>query len=235
MKSYSSSYSSKSFFYAYPELALDRLEDRYSKSASVKNKIAQIQGILRSCRIKASIANKITTKLAPLLVPAGVKSSIKGNIFNQIVEKEIKKIRFNRSRYKIHIEKSCKHLQEKPDWMIEDTVTGRILVGYNQLDLWSGGHQINRAGKYILDDTIHQRLARKKIQMVCVVYSEFPSTSAKSNSCISKILRVGTTKSRLVYPTGLANIISTFIVNGPGSRSIRHSKETQSSTTICSK
>jgi hypothetical protein len=226
-----SSSSSSSFFCAYPELAIDRLEDRYSKSASVKNKISEIQGILRSCRIKASVADKITTKLAPLLVPAGVKSSIKGNIFNQIVEKEIKKIQFNRSRYKVHIEKVCKHLQEKPDWMIEDTVTGRILVGYNQLDLWSGGHQINRAGKYILDETIHQRLARKKIQMVCVVYSEFPS-HFKANSCVSKIIRIGTAKSRLVYPKGLVDIISTFIVNGPGSRGSRNSKK---ATTICSK
>lgn len=204
-----------SFFYAYPELAIDRLEDRYSKSASVKDKVAQIQSILRSCRIKASAADKIATKLLPLVVPAGVKSSIKGNIFNQIVVKEIKKVRFSRSRYKLHIEKSCKHLQEKPDWMIEDTTTGRILVGYNQMDLWSGGHQINRAGKYILDDTIHQRLARRNIQMVCVVYSEFPTTlKSKSNSCVSKILRVGTSKRRLVYPKGLADIISTFIVNG---------------------
>lgn len=207
-----------SFFYAYPELAIDRLEDRYSKSASVKDKVVQIQSILRSCRIKASAAGKIATKLLPLVVPAGVKSSIKGNIFNQIVVKEIKKVRFSRSRYKLHIEKSCKHLQEKPDWMIEDITTGRILVGYNQMDLWTGGHQINRAGKYILDDTIHQRLARRNIQMVCVVYSEFP-TNFKPNSCVSKILRVGTTKNRLIYPKGLADIISTFIVNGRGKTS----------------
>jgi hypothetical protein len=33
---------------------------------------------------------------------------------------------------------------EIPDWYILEKSTGKVIIGMNQLDLWSGGQQINR-------------------------------------------------------------------------------------------
>ena len=93
--------------------------------------------------------------------------------------------------------------------MIEDTKTRRLLVGYNQLDFWNGGHQTNRGGKYILDDNIHRRLQKKGVRVVCVIYNKIPTMSP--NSKIYDIISVGAKRRRLTYVKGLVQILTEFV------------------------
>ena len=77
----------------------------------------------------------------------------------------------------------------------------KTIVGYNQLDMWKGGAQINRAAKYILDEALHQRLNKKNIYVVCVVSRKLELKS--TNSKIMNIVTVGLKKDRLMWPHGL--------------------------------
>ena len=61
-----------------------------------------------------------------------------------------KYLHINFPKYNIQVEKQHPSfkMQEIPDFYIE--TANRIIIGFNQIDLWNGGAQLNRASKYIL-------------------------------------------------------------------------------------
>jgi hypothetical protein len=63
-------------------------------------------------------------------------------------------------RFEICFEKQCvlSITTEIPDWYILEKSTGKVIIGMNQLDLWSGGHQINRGAKYLIDNNVNLNL-----------------------------------------------------------------------------
>jgi hypothetical protein len=189
------------------------LLEHYKESNAVKNRIEDVRQVFRDCRVKKAISTRVITKLIPYIIPAGVKAKIKGDLFNEIVKSELKKtiklLKLNTRHYKMFFETPCKELQEIPDWTLHDARTNKLLIGYNQIDLWNGGHQLNRGSKYILDDHLHKRLERKGIFMVCVVNLPFPSSCKGSK--IHNIVTKGHRTKRLIHPRELSRTLKEFV------------------------
>jgi hypothetical protein len=66
---------------------------------------------------------------------------------------------------------------------------------------------VNRGGKYIIDDTIHKRLANKNVRMVCIVNKVPVRQSGKAWDIMSK----GVSKKRLFTPDKIKKMIEEFL------------------------
>lgn len=117
-----------------------------------------------------------------------LKAVKQGLAFNCIVANKINELIQTKPYMKLEVEKSFEGLDEIPDWILTNSQTGRTLIGYNQIDLWGGGHQYNRASKYIIDNTIHERLSYKNAKLICVVCSfiEIKNTTNKLYNILQK-------------------------------------------------
>jgi hypothetical protein len=141
-------------------------------------------------------------------IPAGTKGIIRGNIFNSEI-KNIILLNFQ-NKYKCYFEKHMPIiLPEKPDWFITDS--NKYLVGYNQLDLWSGGHQSNRGSKYIMDDLIHNKYKVNNIKIVSVVCSYIKIDNNKNKKY--ELFNKGISENRLLYPNHLIDCINNYFIN----------------------
>ena len=186
------------------------LQNLYINSKSVKEKIEYTRTVLENANISKYKINTIIRKLTHILIPAGTKSTIRGNLFNKLVIKElIKQIKrlSNCKKYELHIEKKIPNtpeLTEIPDWYIK--YNKKYIVGYNQYSLIGGGHQMNRAGKYILDDRLHNTLASKNIYLVCIIAENVIIKSTKNKTYT--IFDKGFTNDRLFYIGGIKNIFN---------------------------
>ena len=196
------------------QLSDNVLHNLYIKSKSVKDKINYTRNILYKVGISKQKTNIIIKKLTNILIPPGTKSAIRGNLFNTLVAKELKK-QINRSGYNKHVElfiekkiPNISELHEIPDWYIK--YNNNYLVGYNQYSLIGGGHQINRAGKYILDENLHQKLAINNIKLVCIIAENTTINSTKNKAFT--IFDNGFTKKRLYYIGGIKEILHSFLI-----------------------
>ena len=198
----------------YDILEDDMMMSYYKEAPSVKKTIQSLYEVFTKHNINRNQAKSIIRHMLPMVIPPGTKSKLKGDILNNIVKRNLNKIyrSLDKSRYILRYEQKCPGLQEIPDWYLEDKVNHRILVGYNQMDLWTGGHQVNRGGKYILDRTFHKRLARKNIRLVCVVCKKAPLVDMKRRkvSKVQQILRTGILNDLLFYPDNVKSIIEDF-------------------------
>jgi hypothetical protein len=118
----------------------------------VKNKINTLNKILKTHKINNKKKEAIINDYLVELIPAGTKGVIRGNKFNDIVMKTIINMHLDNKRFKVCFEEHCSIIDtsERPDWYILDITNNRVLIGMNQIDLWSGGHQLNRGSKYII-------------------------------------------------------------------------------------
>ena len=180
------------------ELTDTNLLEEYKECISVKNEIKKLDEILIKY-IDDETKQKIIQEYLINLIPAGTKGVIRGNKFNNIVKRFITNLNLNEERFEICFEKKCKfHLtSEIPDWYILEKSTNKIIIGMNQLDLWSGGHQINRASKYIENN--------KHSKLLCVVCNEIQFKNNKN-----KVFKNDT----LCYLNNLENIINNYYNNG---------------------
>ena len=189
-------------------LTVKKLDKHFKKSPAVLKNINKVRNILKSENVSNIKISKIIEKMNAFLVPPGTKASIRGNIFNNFISSNIKK-KLKQSKYShlnLHIEKKHPNFHEKPDWIITSNKNCKMLVGYNQLDFWNGGAQINRASKYILDDNLHKVLSKKRLKLVSVIMRR-PPTIKCENHKLFKIFEVGFRKQRLFYLSNLENII----------------------------
>lgn len=118
----------------------ENLLNRYKQYNSVKNKIDILKDILTKYSIDSQISESIINDYLINLIPPGTKAVIRGVFFNEIVKQTILDMNLNK-KYDIFFEKQCPKFNtfEKPDWYILDKNTDKIIIGMNQLDLWSGG------------------------------------------------------------------------------------------------
>ena len=121
----------------------------YVKSPAVKRLSDTMDAILerRVKNMDARTRRGIKRDFLPFTVPPGVKSSIRGASFNKCIASILNKMCDDaKNTFKLDFEKKTKHTNEIADWII--TIEGpkkKMIIGYNQLDLWNGGAQINRA------------------------------------------------------------------------------------------
>jgi len=178
----------------------------YEKSRAVQTKISIIEQILlNDTKLSKLVASKVARTIAMQCIPAGVKACINGKLFNLKLVRMLKRYKAIHEKYpnKKSIEK---YLTEIPDWYIEKE--GICIVGYNQVDLWSGGSQCNRAYKYLLNDELHKQLYDKFRILMCCVVERTPTLS--SNSKISTALRYGIEKHRLFHVSEIINQINSW-------------------------
>ena len=74
----------------------------------------------------------------------------------------------------------------------------------NQLDLWKGGQQINRAGSYILNN----KYDNINIKLLCVICNK--TKLNKENTKLHKIFSKGLKDKTICYLNDLQNIIFNF-------------------------
>jgi hypothetical protein len=94
------------------------------------------------------------------LIPPGLKAHVAGESFNQQVKTVLEDELGDDDEYQLCFE-ACPYPKvlamyglERPDWCL--TWKNHCVVGYNQIDIWSGGAQTNRGAKYILNDSLHE-------------------------------------------------------------------------------
>lgn len=186
-------------------LSDEHLMPEYMNSSSVKNEITKLNLILDKY-VDENIKTCIMSEYIHHLIPAGTKGVIRGNKFNQIVKQSILNMNIDQSQFLICFEKHCDSLMttEKPDWFIQHISTGKTIIGMNQLDLWNGGHQLNRGSKYI-KNTEHNNAMCK---LLCVVCNEIQFKNKKSKAF--ELFAHGFTHNTLCYINNLQSIIRTY-------------------------
>jgi hypothetical protein len=187
------------------DLTDENLMCEYIESTSVKNEIKKLSDVLGKY-IDEETKQKIIQDYLLELIPAGTKGVIRGNKFNNIVKNFITKLELDTCRFEIYFEKKCEghFTSEIPDWYILEKSTNKIIIGMNQLDLSSGGHQTNRGSKYLIDN-IHNTPSSK---LLCVICNEiqFKTTKSKAYS----LYKIGFDNNTLCYLNNLKNIITSY-------------------------
>lgn len=138
-------------------------------------------------------------------IPAGFIGNIRGNLFNDYVKQYIMNINFfkHNSHYAIMFEKTVniENIDEIPDWYIYNLQTKQYLIGMNQLDFWSGGHQSNRCSKYLnFKNTNSCKLVSVILNFKCF----------KKHTSKTCLLLNGFVNNKVCYLTNLENIIFDF-------------------------
>lgn len=177
----------------------------YKGSNSVKKEIIKLEDILKKY-IDDATKQKIIDEYLLELIPAGTKGVIRGNKFNNIVKTYITRLDLDKKRFEVCFERKCvsHNTSEIPDWYILDTLNNIILIGMNQLDLWSGGQQTNRGSKYIYNNEHNT----KNSKLLCVVCYEIQFKSDKNKAY--KLFETGFTNNTLCYLNNLHTIIKTY-------------------------
>ena len=183
-----------------------KLMDEYMECKSVKNEIKRLSNILGKY-IDDDTRQKIIGEYLPQLIPAGTKGAIRGNKFNKIVKEHIESLNLDKDIFEICFEKNCPiyRTSEIPDWYILDKINNKVLIGMNQLDLWSGGAQTNRGSKYIFNNE-HNSCNSK---LLCVVCNEIPQFKNNKKKAY-KIFEKGFENNTLCYLNNISNIINLY-------------------------
>jgi len=188
------------------KLSEQALMDEYRNCASVRNEINKLGNVLEKYIERNETKDKIIEEYLSDLIPAGTKGVIRGNKFNAIVKQFINNLKLDETRFEICFEKKCAdHLTaEIPDWYILEKNTNKIVIGMNQLDLTSGGHQINRGFKYLIDNKHNNENSK----LLCVICNEIQFKSNKNKAY--KLFETGFSNNTLCYLNNLPNIIRSF-------------------------
>jgi hypothetical protein len=188
------------------ELTDAKLMCEYKDCNSVENKRNKLSDVLGKYIDEETTKQKIIQELVLELIPAGTKGVIRGNKFNKIVKQRITEIALDPDRFEICFEKKCEghFTTEIPDWYILEKSTNKIIIGMNQLDLWGGGHQLNRGAKYIINNEHNT----KNSKLLCVVCNEIHFKCKKSK--IYELFETGFENNTLCYLNNLQNIITSY-------------------------
>lgn len=177
----------------------------YAETPSVKSRLGRLDKILAEEGVPARKRETLSRRLLCMLVPAGTKGAVRGRIFNKMVEREISKALGRRRGVGFSVEEAHPLFQEIPDWVLRKGKS--TLVGFNQVSLFGGGHQLNRGGKYVTDETLHRRLARRGVRMVCIV----KDVPGRGRGKAWEITRRGVAKRRLYTLGGIKKLVEEFL------------------------
>jgi len=188
---------------------INKLSDKellsyYIESKSVKKTSLKLETILNKYIIDKNITKDIMNEYFADLIPPGVKAVYRGNEFNKIIKNYIDNLNLDNKRFNICYENKCPHFKtdEIPDWYIFDTLTNKTIIGMNQLDIWSGGHQINRGAKYLYINN------DKQTKLLCVISNDIILKSEKNK--VFNLFKVGFMNDTLCYLNNLEYIIKSY-------------------------
>ncbi len=186
----------------------------YQNCTSVQRKLETLINIMLEEDIDINKINNVMRKAILEIVPPGTKGVIKGNMFNKFVKEKVQSITLPE-----HFEIAFEHQHplfeccEVPDFYIYDPKAKKLLIGMNQIDLWGGGHQSNRASKYVSDDRFHKyyRDDGLEIHLVSVVCNKVEIRSNQTK--LFHLFQTGFEKNRLCYINGIETIIQWFFAS----------------------
>lgn len=155
----------------YSQDVVDALSDKhlmilYINQKSVKNRIAKFR--------QMNIPEDILTcdEFLKMVIPSGVKGVVRGLRFNKIV-KNIIISNFILDNFEIGFELKFNNVSvgDLPDFYVYDKNSDKVIIGYNQVDLFGGGAQSNRADKYIMNNhnIVITKLENIKVKILCVI------------------------------------------------------------------
>ena len=184
-------------------LSDEKLLDTYKDSVSVKNKLIIFENVIQKHIKDEKIIQNIINDLLLEIIPAGTKGIIRGNKFNDIIKNYIINLNLDQSCFEICFEKKCKEYftDEIPDWYILEKSTNKIIIGMNQLDLWSGGHQTNHGSKYLKNNKYNTEFSK----LICVICNKIQLKSDKNKAY--EFFDIGFRNNTLCYLNNLKNII----------------------------
>ena len=124
---------------------------------------------------------------------------------NNIIKNKILSFTFLDEDYDIQFEKKCINLttDEIPDFYILNTKLNKAIIGMNQISLIGGGHQTNRASKYIFNNK-----SNDDNKTICLI-AEYPKL-IKSKNKTYKIFSKGFENNILLYLSDLESIIKEY-------------------------
>lgn len=178
----------------------------YADCPAVIKRIKQLKQLLQKHKINSEKIDNILQEYIPNIIPAGVKGQVRGSKFNEIVKQFIKtKLHLDKEKFIVKFEKRCKNINtdEIPDFYIKDRKTHKIIIGMNQIDLWSGGAQYNRGSKYLIKNSINN----EKTKLLCVVCN-FVKIKKKDKKY--KLFNTGFVNNTLCYLKNLKHIVYDF-------------------------
>jgi len=183
--------------------------DRYKECKSLKKNVLALTTVLEKNKIDEEQGKKITDDYLLSLIPPGLKGVIRGNKFNESVKHYILSLNLDKELYDIQFETKCSEYEtsEIPYWFVLQKSSRKVIIGMNQLDLWGGGAQLNRASKYIMTFPDNS----EKVRLVCVVANPITLTSEKNKAF--KLFQKGFEEDTLCYLKNLKPIIESFFKN----------------------
>jgi hypothetical protein len=184
------------------------LLDEYKSLPSVKKKINELQDVLEREKLSNNVITNIINNYMLNLVPPGTKGVIKGNKFNKEIKNYLLSLKLIEDKNRFNIEFEKKHnlyeTSEIPDWYVYDKDKNKIIIGMNQLDLWGGGHQLNRGYKYLINN-IHNT---ENSKLLCVICNDY--IIKKETNKVFSLFNIGFENNTLCYIKGLERIIKDY-------------------------
>jgi hypothetical protein len=177
------------------------LDERFKNAKSTQANTKFIGGICEDLKLDQRQSRYLHRVLERRLLSSGMKASVRGNKMNEYVKKVLMKLVAVAGKGRLYFERKhplVPEIHEIPDWTLE--VDGHIYIGFNQLDLWNGGAQVNRASKYIMDDDLHRRLNKRNVYIICLVARKI---QFKAYNKVAKIIEHGIKRQRLFWLKGL--------------------------------
>jgi hypothetical protein len=187
------------------KLSDKNLMTEYMNCISVNKNILTLTTILEKYIVNKDTNDKIVSEYLSELIPPGTKGVIRGNKFNSIIKDFIIDLNIDTNIFDICFEKMSEIIKtdEIPDWYIYNKNTSKILIGMNQLDLWTGGHQLNRGYKYLMNIK-----SNTNVKILCVVCNKIQFKNKRRKAF--KLFETGFNNNTLTYINNLKNIIYEF-------------------------
>lgn len=190
------------------------LYDEYIKSNSTHNLMNKTQTLIDDLLLNFYTMNNedfeihknnTINNLAKMMITSGTKGVIRGNTFNKLVKEKLLQLRYKYPDINIKIEKEHETNKkiERPDFIITHKVNKKCIIGMNQVDIWNGGQQTNRASKYLDDNlnTVNEKL-------LCVIANKYEYKT--TNSKIYKIMKYGFDNDRICYINNIETVMLKF-------------------------
>lgn len=184
------------------QLSTPNLRPRLFTMPSVNTIIADLRLKLKMKEFTDEQIANILEVVADRVVPAGTIGVVRGLEFNRIVRERIIQ-HFSDANHDVEFETICPGFKtlERPDWWLRHKESDAYVIGFNQVDLWSGGAQLNRAGRYILSEESYRLPPNVKI--LCVVCAHTRPRKGKT----LQVFQMGIIHKRLCYTGNLAQCI----------------------------
>lgn len=183
----------------YDALSDIALQKEYVKTKGFAQQNRKLESILKRHVADNKTIDIILAEYTAQLVSPSVKSAVRGAEFNRLVKEFLLDLKLPKY-FDIQFEKPLAKISERPDWYI--IANGKTLIGMNQMDLWGGGHQLNRGDKYI-----NQIPLSDNERLICVVCNKIDISNKRRTTKVFQIVEKGIRTNAICYLGGLKKLI----------------------------